>query len=165
MKRKGLSGGSHMFSGLFVFLLIGLFAIASITLVLSGINVYRHVTTEAALNTEKQIALSYLGNKIHAYDGTGSVSLKTYNGIDVLCLLERFDDEAYETRIYYDDGTLWEQFVSADEAFDSQLGERLTEIESIQFKNVKPDLLQVTVVLPDGSQHTLHMALRSSQAG
>ena len=162
MNNKQLHGG-HAFSGLFVFLLIGAFAIASITLVLSGINVYRHVTNVATDNTDKQIALGYLGNKIHAYDEFESIRLETRDGIEVLCLLEELDGEAYETCIYYYDGAICEQFTAVGGEFRPVLGEALTEVRSIQFEMLRPNLLQVKVALPDGNEHTLHMALRSSQ--
>ena len=163
MSRKRPTGGSHMISGVFVFLLIGIFAIASITLVLSGIGAYRNVTNAAARNTERQLALSYLANKVRAYDGAGSVSVDTRDGISVLSLREDWEGETYETLIYHYDGAICEQYTSADGEFVPMYGERLTEALALQFNEVRPDLMQVEATLSDGSVYALHMALRTSQ--
>lgn len=165
MSNKSLHKSGHSFSGIFVFLLIGIFAIASITLVLTGIKAYRNVTQNGNNNTQKLLAISYLSNKIRAYDLTGSVKLETRNGTPMLCLVEEFDGDQYETRIFYYQGSICEQFMLAQDEFDPDLGERLTEVKSMEFEQTAPNLLQMTVTLPDDSVHTLHMAMRSNQAG
>ena len=163
--KKALSGRGHSISSLFVFLLIGIFAIASITLVLSGINVYRQVTDMAARNTEKLITLSYFINKVHSNDASAQITVETYGDIQALVLRETYDDEHYETRIYEYGGTVYEQFVLADEEFDLEMGEILTDVRAVTFQKIEPTLLQVQVTLTDGSVQTMHMALRSHQAG
>ncbi len=165
MKSKSLHKGGHTVSGIFVFLLIGVFAVASILLVLTGINVYRRVTDASVSNSQQLLALSYLGNKVHSYDKLGSVKVDQRNGSSILCLYETIDEEVYETRIFYFDGAMYEQFVLAADEFDPELGERLTEAQAVEFKQLTPNLLQVKVTLPDGSEHLMHVGLRANQAG
>ena len=160
-----LRRGGHSISGLFLFLLIGFFAIMSITLVLSGMQIYRQVTLQADENVEKQLALSYLNNKVRAYDGSGAVFVDTRDGISMLCLRERLDDEDFETLIYAYEGELCEQFTYMDEDFDPELGDRIVEVQSVRFEQIGPNLLRVDVILTDGSEHTTHMVLHSRQAG
>lgn len=164
MSNKRVPTDGHMISGIFVFFLIGFFAIASIVLVLTGINVYRHVTEEATRNTDRQLALSYLCNKVHAYDKTQSVLVDNQGGIQFLCLRESIDEEVYETRIYFYQGTICEQYVPMDAEFNPELGDRLTEVKALQFKELTQSLLQVEVTLSDESVHDMYMALRSSEA-
>ena len=165
MNSKNLPKGGSAISGLFVFLLIGLFAIASITLVLTGIKAYRGVTDSASMTAEQHLSLSYVGNKIRSFDEADSVTLEKRDGFDMLCLKEHLDGEVYETRIYYHDGILKEQFVDGESEFDPELGEELTELNGIKFEKVSPNLLRVVVTLMDGNEQTLHMALHSTQAG
>ena len=60
----------------FIFLLIGLFAASSLTLTLIGMRVYRDVAAEAESNGDAQMLLSYVGNKVHAYDAAGGVAIE-----------------------------------------------------------------------------------------
>jgi len=161
MNGKNVRRGGHSISGLFLFLLIGFFALMSTTLVLSGMQIYRQVTLQADKNTERQLALSYLNNKVRAYDGSDGVFVDMRDGVSMLCLREELDGERFETLIYAYEGEMCEQFVTVDEEFNPELGDRIIEVTSIQFRQIKPDLLRVDVTLTDGSQHTMHMALRS----
>ena len=165
MSNKSLPKGGSALSGLFVFMLIGIFAIASITLVLTGIKAYRRVTDSAVAAAEQHLSLSYLGNKVRSFDEAGSISLENRDGFDFLCLKETLDGAVYETRIYYHEGILKEQFVDGETEFDPDLGEELTELSGIKFEEVSPNLLRVVVTLMDGNEQTLHMALYSTQAG
>lgn len=162
-KRRILAGG-HNISGVFVFLLIAVFALASVTLVLTGVNVYSQVTKTASGNTDRQVALSYLLGKVHAYDHENGIYLEDRNGVQVLCLREAIEGEAYETLIYFYDGAICEQFSSSENEFVPDYGERLTAVQALQFTAETPELLKVSVTLADGSEHNMHMGLRSGQA-
>jgi len=149
---------------MFVFILIGVFALASMTLVLTGINVYRNVTDHAAHSVDQLLALSYIINKVHAGDAAGNVLVDSQEGDNILCLNEWMAGELYQSRIYYYDGALYEQYVLASDSFDPELGERITNIESFELLELEPNLYRISVCLPSGGEHTLHIALHSSQA-
>lgn len=155
---------SHSMPSAFIFLLIGLFAIASVTLMLIGTRVYYRVTDAAAQNSEAQIALSYLCNKIRTYDEAGNVQLAERDGLPVLCLYETIDDEPYETAIYTWDGAIRERFASANEAFDPEDSQKLANAQSLKFTLLSPNLLQATIVMPGGEARTLRIALRAGNA-
>lgn len=161
--KKHFSSHSHMISGVFVFLLIGMFAIASVLLVLTGVQVYRGVTVAAQENSDYQLALSYLRGKVRTYDHEDGVSLKDIEGRQTLCLREEIDGETYETYIYYYEGAICEYFSAEEEEFDPDWGERLTEVGALRFEPLTPSLLKVDVTLADGSEHVMHMALRAGQ--
>lgn len=155
---------SHSISTMFVFVLVGLFALTSLILMLIGTRVYRHVTEDAARNSDSQLVLTYLGNKVHTFDSSDGVLLANRDGLPVLCLSEIIEGEAYETDIYVYQGTLRERFMAAEDAFDPADGEALTEVTSLTFAMLSPNLLQATVVMPDGETRSLRMALRASAA-
>lgn len=90
----------HAMSGFFVFCLLGLFALLSAVLVMVGIRACQGVQAAADANSEEQIALSYVLNKVRAHDVTDSISLWNTDGRQVLCLKENLDGEWYETRIF-----------------------------------------------------------------
>jgi len=156
---------SHSVAAVFIFVLVGIFAVSSLTLTLIGTRVYRRVTVAAAENSDSQLVLSYLCNKVRTFDAEGGVTLAEREGLPMLCLYENIEGETYETAVYAYDGALWERFAPAgDAAFDPEEGERLVDVQSLRFEMLTPALLEATVVMPDGAAHTLRMALRTSAA-
>ena len=163
MKQKA-SPASHSIPSAFIFLLIGLFALTSLTLTLVGTRVYRRIADNAAQNGDSQLVLSYLGNRVRTFDSQGSVALGMRDGLSALCLYETLDGVRYETTIYsYKDG-VWERFAPTDEAFDPEDGERLVQAHSLDFEMLSPNLLEATVAMPDGESQSIRMALRAGIA-
>ncbi len=162
---KSRPPASHSISSVFIFVLIGLFAVSSLTLTLIGTRVYRRVTVAAAENSDAQMVLSYLCNKVRTFDSKDNVALAERNGVPVLCLYENIEGERYETDVYAYEGALWERFVPADgAAFDPAEGERLVNVDSLRFSMLSPSLLEAAVVMPGGDARTLHVALRAGDA-
>ena len=155
---------SHSIHGAFIFLLIGLFAVSAVTLTLIGTRVYRRVTDSSTQNSGAQVVLSYLCNKVRTFDAQGGVQLAQRDALPALCLYETIEGEPYETAIYAYQGSIWERFASRSEPFDPKGGERLTEAKALDFSLLSANLLQATVVMPDGETRTLRMALRAGSA-
>jgi len=154
----------HSIQSAFIFLLIGLFAITSVSLTLVGARVYRKVTDSAAQNSDSQITLSYLCNKLRAFDALDHVQLAEREGVQTLCLYETIDGERYETTIYAYQGAIWERFTLQSEPFEPDDGERLTSAESLDFSLLAPDLIQATIRMASGESRTLRIALRAGTA-
>ena len=165
MKHK-IAFTPHRISAVFVFLLIGLFAVSSLTLTLIGTRVYSRVTETASQNSDSQLVLSYLCNKVRTFDSEGNVALAQRGGLPALCLYETIEGERYETIVYAYDGALWERFLPAaeDAAFAPADGEKLVEVQTLSFTLLTPNLLEASVVMPNGDARTLRMALRAGSA-
>lgn len=161
MKARG-EALSHSMQGIFLFLLIGLFALMSLTLTLIGTRIYRDVALGAQHSGDSQTILSYLSNKVRAYDITGGVAVGQEGALSTLCLRETLDGQAYETTIYVYQGSVCERFALADEPFDPEDGQRLAEARSLTFAMPAPGLVEATVVMPDGEARTLRIALRTA---
>ena len=155
---------AHQMPMLFLFLLIGLFAASSLTLTLIGTRVYRDVAAEAELSGDAQMLLSYVGNKVHAYDMAGSVAIEARDGLNALCLYETLDGARYETAIYAYQNAVWERFAPADEPFDPENGERLVAAASLDFSMPAQGLIEARVSLAGGETRTLRVALRTAAA-
>jgi hypothetical protein len=162
-EKKSNAMTSHAVGGLFIFCLIALFAVLAVTLTLTGMRAYQSVSESSADNSEAQIVLSYLLNKTHAMDSTGSVSIQEENGVEFLCLNERWDDEVYQTRIYALDGQMLEYYCGAEDEFRPELGDPLADVQELSFRMLEPRLLLVSVILPDGNAEEMHIALRSQE--
>lgn len=153
---------NHSIPSAFVFLLIGLFAVTSLTLTLIGTRVYRSVAGAAARISDSQMVLSYLCNKIRTFDAQGNITLDDRGGTPVLSLTEDVDGEPYETSVYVYQGALREFFAPANEPFNPENGENLAQVSALQFQMLSPSLLEVTVTMPAGDTRTLRMALRAN---
>lgn len=153
----------HAMSGFFVFCLLGLFALLSAVLVMVGIRACQGVQAAADANSEEQIALSYVLNKVRAHDVTDSISLWNTDGRQVLCLKENLDGEWYETRIFCSDGKLCEYFCEVGEPFDRSMGEALTAAQALHLKAETPKLLYVQVTRVGGETLAAHAALRAGE--
>ncbi|MEG0638612.1 MAG: DUF4860 domain-containing protein [Clostridia bacterium] len=162
--RRAITSRGHMISGLFVFFMIGLFAILATTLTLTGIRAYRSTYEASANNTEGQIALSYLINKIHAYDSVGGVTVRNQEGTEVLCLNEMVENQSYETRIFCTDGKLSEYYCASEEAFNAELGEPICNLSYFSIGFAKPWLLKVELAQPGAERVTMHVSLRAKGA-
>ena len=152
----------HSFGGLFVFGLAALFAVLSMLLVVTGTQAYRNVVQTADGNSQARSVMSYVANKVRSADAAGAVRVQDREGTQSLVLSQDLDGEEYETRIYWYDGALWEQFVPGEFEFLPEDGERLISVPACAFELARENLLQVTVTLDSGETITSHTALRAS---
>lgn len=172
-KQQAEAGSQHNITGIFIFFLIGLFAVLSVTLTVIGVRAYNRVSSASVNNSNGQVALSYILNKVHSNDALSSaeenadsfVTLRNLDGIDVLCLGESDEWGSYMTYIYFDDGALRECYTGEEEDFASvrETGSVICELESITMAEEKPGLFLITAVQPDGRSQSLYIALRGGE--
>ena len=125
---------SHAVSGLFVFLLLGVFAVFSTVMVLLGVKAYRGAVERTEAHNASRISSAYIRSMLRSDDEAGAFSLESCEGIvgepgdeqsvtvDTLTLRNDYG-EAYITRIYVYDGFLREWFTRASEPFHPDRGE------------------------------------------
>lgn len=159
--RSENTGRSHAISGFFVFLLIALFALMSLVLMLIGTRAYQRVADASLSSANGQMITSYLLGKIRAYDQQGHIMLRDMDGTPVLCLGDGLQADDYETRIYFYDGSICEQYAVKDEPLDPELAQPLIQAKSLDMVMETDSLICVTVTQSSGEQSTLHMAIRS----
>ena len=156
--------GSHAVSGVFIFLLVGLFAVSALLLTLIGTQVYRRVTDAGAQSVRMQTLMSYLNNKVHAYDRAGGVAVETRGGQPVLALREELDGESYTTLIYAQNGTVCEQLLWEGDELDAELGQPIAQASDLSFE-LDGALLTLRVAAETGESVTARVALRAAPEG
>lgn len=119
-KRSG--SNNHSMQGVFVFVLLGLFALMSTLMVLLGAQMYRGTVAKATENSENRLLSAYVRSMVRAEDGARSVKIETYGDTTALALYEDIDEESYVTWIYLYEGCLYEQFTSAGNDFEADSG-------------------------------------------
>lgn len=160
MNQRKTGGRAHAVSGVFIFFLIGMFALMCTLLMLIGARAYRAVAQNATVDAEGQIAISYLLGKMHACDSSGQVSLAEIDGTPVLVLRE--NDEDFETRIYYGDGAICESYAEIGSPLDKEAGQRLVTAQRFELTQENDRLLHVLVQRADADALELHLALRAT---
>ncbi len=91
-----------------------------ITMVTVAVCGYRaSVSTQSKTNTQRK-ELSYISNKIHEMDVKDGVSIRKNEFGDILVLTDIAGDEIYETRIYLNDGKLYEEYAESSSEFNPQ---------------------------------------------
>jgi len=158
----------HSIGAMFIFLLIGAFAVFLLLLVLIGAGAYRN-TVEGAYSTgQVRASLGYIANKVRAADQAGGVSIERWNDTDALLIREWHDGRYYNTRIYYmpnADGTpgggLFEQFAAGGEEWPHDEGDRIANIGSLDMREDK-GLLSLSLQTEDGLTLPLHIRLHAA---
>ena len=119
--------GNHAVSGLFVFLLLGLFGLLSVFMVLMGAGVYRGIVRRSEEHGGARILPAVVRGAVRSGDGEGAVRVLSEAGCEVLAVYAEYDGETYVTRLYARDGMLLTSFTEAENEFDPEEGEPLCE--------------------------------------
>lgn len=149
----------HGMQGLFVFVLLALFAMMSVLLVLFGAQMYRGNVEKMDANDEDRVLFSYVRSMVRAQDSLDSVNIEEHDGTTTLGLHEDISGTEYVTWIYEYDGKLYEQFTRADMDFVPDHGVEITEVR--EFKpTLDGQLLTVDMVDNAGETVSVQTAVR-----
>ena len=99
---------NHAISGVFIFLLLGIFAVFSMLMVLIGAQVYKGSVDRSEEHNSEMIASSYIRNKLREADGVREVTAEELNGAEILCIVD--PEEETTTFIYVYEGKLYEWY-------------------------------------------------------
>lgn len=143
----------HAISGVFVFLLLGVFAVLAVVTVLMGAYSYRNISARADMDNNGRMATAYLRSMLRARDEAGAVELEQAESGDTILLHSKYGDEAFITRIYVYDGVLRELFTAEEDVFDPGVGEKVCSAEELRGE-LEKGLLTVRIRIGDEWQET-----------
>lgn len=150
---------SHVISGVFVFLLLGIFAVFSTVMVLMGAKAYKGTADRAASHNARRIASAYLRSMVRSDDDEGAFRVEEAAGVPAITMENVYDDETYVTRLYVYDGMLREWFTGAEMEFEPENGEIVCPADEMT-ASAENGLL--TVRLRNGDEWTqVDVALRA----
>ncbi|MBQ6365284.1 MAG: DUF4860 domain-containing protein [Oscillospiraceae bacterium] len=165
------SAPSHVISGVFVFLLLGIFAVFSTVMVLLGVKAYRSAVERTGMHNTARINTAYIRTMLRADDETGTFAVEEVTGtamengtvtdvsVETLTLRNNYDGEEYITRIYVYGGSLREWFTRAEEPFRADGGEVVCPAEEL---TAELDENLLTVRVRAGEEwSTVYLALRA----
>ena len=152
----------HSMQGVFVFVLLGLFAVMSTLMVLLGAQMYRNTVDHSTANNEDRVLSAYVRSMIRAEDAIGAMSIGEYDGVKALAMREDLDGEAYVTWLYCYDGNMYEWFTSDDGNFRPESGTAICPAQGFD-PSLENGLLTVNMVNAKGRPETVQVALRCAQ--
>ena len=153
---------SHSVQGVFVFVLLGLFAVMSTLMVLLGAQMYRNTVDRAAANNEDRVLGAYVRSMIRAEDTRDAMAVGEYDGVKTLAMREDLDGEPYVTWLYCYDGNMYEWFTSDDGDFRPESGTAICPAQSFE-PHLENGLLTVDMTNAKGARETVQVALRCAQ--
>ena len=152
---------SHSISGVFVFLLLGIFAVFSTVMVLFGARAYKATSERTTSHNDIRIASAYIRSMVRSGDEAGQVCVEDIGGVQAITLMNVYGDDLYLTRLYAFDGTLRELFTDAEIEFEPENGEAVCAVESMTAR-IENSLL--TVLIESGGQTSqVDIALRAAE--
>ncbi len=158
MKKSGAP--SHTVSGVFVFLVLGIFAVFSTVMVVLGARAYKATADKAAEHNAQRIASAYVRSMVRSGDGDDGLRVETVKDIPTISMENVYDDELYVTRIYVYDGMLREWFTSAEEEFVPENGESVCAMDEMRAE-LTGSLLKVSL-RSENEWNTVDIALRAA---
>ncbi|NLA69982.1 MAG: DUF4860 domain-containing protein [Clostridiales bacterium] len=108
-----------------------------LAMVFLAVNSYQAITTMQNENNDFRKELSYLANKVRAADTTGAVEVNSGKYGDALVIIDNTESGAYETRIYEDDGILYEEYQAQGTEYNKELATKITSTD--KYKVSKAD--------------------------
>ena len=167
----------HTISGVFIFLLLGIFAISSTVMVLIGAQVYNASSQRTTAHNDERIAASYIRSKLREADEQGMLQIEGINaseasqtaitessGISGMLQMINHEEETV-TLLYVYDGMLYEWYTLASLARSAQLPSGAAEsVCSLDEMQVTMDGSLITVHLRSGDEWTaVNYTLRTAE--
>lgn len=151
------------FQFIFIMLLYLIIVILSVMIISLGKNIYDSINEDRNINYELRVSLSYIANKIRQSDIEGRVEIKDLYGVSALLINEEFDQEEYQTWIYFYDGAIYEMFTDKDAVFELSDGMKIVEADLFNIEEIKNDLYKFTAT-SRGESADFYLTLYSNKA-
>ena len=161
MNTKGVK---HSMQGVFVFVLLGLFALMSTLMVLLGAQMYRKTVDNASDNNNNRVLSAYVRSMVRALDTYDAVRIEEHEGITAIALYDSIDEmgDSTSTWIYLYDGYVRENYVISGIEFDPEDGEQVAPANKFE-PVLQGGLLTVEMANEYDEPSTVNVALRCAQ--
>lgn len=149
-------------SGVFVFLLLGVFAAFAMLLALLGARAYQTTVEKSEAHTAARVLENFVINAVRADDAANAVSIENLNGVEALHITCDTDGEIYDKWVYCYEGSLRELFVERAYGFEPADGEQICAAQGMHLQR-SGSLITVELMDADGRSHRSQIVLRCAQ--
>lgn len=119
----------------FQLLLCCIFVFCLLSVLLTGTEVYKSVSSLSQDGYDGRTCLAYIEAKLRSADGAGSLRVGDFDGHSAVFITEVYDDTEYTTTIYYYEDQVYELFTLSDVELGPEAGEPIIEAESLSFSH------------------------------
>ena len=127
---------SHSISGVFVFLLLGIFALFATVMVVLGVRAYRGTVERTGVHSNERIAAAYVRGKLRAADEAGGLRVEELEGfvadedgqsasVGQITTLAMAREMHYVTRYYVYEGMIRRDYADENAVFEPAAGSEL----------------------------------------
>jgi len=114
-------------------------------IIMLGQDIYNNINEDRANNYEKRVSLSYVANKVRQADKENMIRLEKLKTNDYgLVIKEVYNDENYETWIYYYNNGIYELFTDVGSKFNPEDGMKIMDVESFSIERLDNKLYKFT---------------------
>lgn len=152
----------HGMQGVFVFVLLGLFAVMSTLMVLLGAQMYRNTVDRADGNNAGRVLSAYVRSMVRAQDAAQALSVEDHDGVRTLAMREGEGDDQFVTWLYCYQGWLYEQFTGLGDDMKPERGTAICPAGSFE-PSLEGELLTMRMTDEAGTPCTVQVALRCPQ--
>ena len=137
------------------------FTAASLFLLVLGADSYRNSLHSITVNHQIRAALSYTANQIRSADNAENISIESRDGQQVLLIRSEQAERNGNTYLYFRDGYLMELFAGGQDPFESEYGEKITEIKQFAITR-SGNLFVVSATALNGRHFSVSVCPRAS---
>lgn len=132
--KSSIKTNSHVVDLLFTLALFCVFTASSLMVVLIGAKVYKGSISGMTGNYDMRTSLTYISQKVRQGDVAGGVYIDKLNGSDALVLEQSYNETAYQTWIYYDEGYVKELFTRKDNPILPESGSSIVAVADFKIE-------------------------------
>ena len=140
-----------------------IFAVCVLAVLLTGADVYKRLVDRDQTSYDQRTAVSFLATKVRQADSLDMVTVRKYEGQDVLVLSEEIDGSRYETWIYCYDGYIRELFAASGAGLPLDAGDKVLAMKALSFAWEEDRVLRADVTALDGTVRSFNLTLRSGE--
>lgn len=149
-------------SGLAALLVFAVFAVAILSVLLSGAQAYRRITERDRICYDSRTCVQYLATKIRQASGPDAVNIAPFGDGDALLITQRYGDSDYLTRVYCHNGWLMELFTVADGGFSPEDGEKILPLRDLTL-DASGGLILIALENESGTTLNLKLSVRGGE--
>ncbi len=136
---------NHTVDAIFIITIFLVFVMSAFFVLTTGANIYKNISDNIDKRFNETTSLSYISNKVRAYNESGKIYISKLDNIQALTLEQTIDKENYVTMLYYYSGKLMELSCMKGENFSSGDGTEILDISGLEFEYISSNMLHVTV--------------------
>ncbi len=136
----------HTMDFVFVLLLFCVFAMSALAIVYIGSQVYTSTVSTMEHQFNQNVAMDYVIEKLRQNHDNQAIEILKKDQVDVLCLHQTYQGQAYTTYIYVHDQQLKELLLCDGDDFELQRGEPLMYAENLSL-SIEDHLLEIELTI------------------